>query len=177
MLKYLYPIIKDLDHTKNKEKSKFLDNFDNYSKESECDMCFNKGKVSDSAYVEFMKRDTHLARFIDGRVNLCKKCSIVMLAGGNVAPSWIYKEKQKSIIYSDGNHCEYITDYIDIFKKTGGVFFFFSGGNKLSLEFEKIVYSPKPDKNIFLNIFDGSSVRVDVLRKEDELRWYLKKVY
>jgi len=171
MLKYIYPIIKDL--VVSSKETNFVEN-------GTCDMCSDDTLVSDNAYKSFMGRDTHIARFLDGRVNLCKKCSFTLLNAGNIAPSNIYKNSgvNRVIVFSDSDTFEFINDYDDIFKKGGGAFFFFKSGNKLSLEFEKLAYTPMPDKSVLLNVFDGSKVWIDIIRKDDEkIRWYLKKGY
>jgi len=171
MLKYIYPIIKDL---------AISDKESNITENGTCDMCLDDTAVSDDAYKSFMGRDSHIARFLDGRVNLCKKCSFTLLNAGNIAPYNIYKNSgvNRVIVFSDSDTFEFINNYDDIFTKKAGMFFFFKGGNKLSLEFEKLVYTPMPQKSVFLNVFDGSKVWIDVIRKDDEkIRWYLKSGY
>lgn len=150
MLKYLYPILEtagiQMKDESNKKNATFA---------AQCDMCGEDAPSSSGWVINFLYSPSHLERFIDGIPKICAKCGMVLNGAGKVNGS-LYKNLsggKRVIIYSDGNTHKAIFDYGDLFKQKPGAFFFFYK-ERLSLDFERIVISPMPRKNIIVNFYN-----------------------
>ncbi len=150
MLKYLYPMLKtsgiDMKDEFNRHNATFAD---------KCDMCGDDAPSSSGGVINFLYAPSHIERFIDGMPLICHKCGMVLNGAGKVNGN-LYEyisESKRIIIHSDGNTHKAILDYKDLFKQKPGAFFFFYS-RRLSLDFERITVSPKPDKNIIVNFYN-----------------------
>ena len=150
MLKYLYPVLNAAGILMKDESNKKNAAFANM-----CDMCGDETQSSSGWVIKFLNSDSHLERFIDGIPKICAKCGMALNGAGKVNGS-LYKnlsDGKRVIIYSDGDTYKAIFNYADLFKQKPGVFFFFFS-RRLSLDFERIVLSPMPRKNIIVNFYN-----------------------
>ena len=170
MLKYLYPFL-EVAGIQMKDEP----NIKNAASAAQCDMCGEETPSSSSWVI-----NSHAEWFIDGIPKICTKCGQVLNGIGKLYCSNIYKNLsggKRVIVYSDGNACNAIFNFADIFKQKPGAFFFFYSG-RLTLDPEKIIITPMPEKNVFVNFYNHSTgLRHYDLFPGDEIPAYAKKGY
>ena len=144
MLKYLYPILSAAGIPMKDEP-----NIKNAASADKCDICGDDAPSSSSWVI-------NTEWFIDGGIpKICAKCGMVLNGAGKVNKT-LYEflsDGKRVIIYSDGDAYKAIFNYADLFKQKPGVFFFFFS-RRLTLDFERIVLSPGPHKNVIVNFYN-----------------------